>query len=213
MMNGALGKMLCLRNDIIFKQAFSLLRVRTSGENPISSAGGILLSTSRHYKTRPIHGIGRYKHLVKPKEPKKKRAKVEVRPINLGADYEYGVLNIHLTAYNMAVVESYAQYAHNLCNHLSIKVEKSYSMPTKTMEVLRLQDQGSKMLPDSVLTTHERVVQISGLSATFAEIFLEIIQSNLPEGVRLSVKEHTEEDFKGRFKTQPELEELLAKLN
>ena len=33
------------------------------------------------------------------------------------------------------------------------------------------------------------LLQISGLSATFAEIFLEIIQSNLPEGVKLSVKE------------------------
>ncbi|OWK17839.1 MRPL48, partial [Cervus elaphus hippelaphus] len=76
-------------------------------------------------------------------------------------------------------------------------------MPTKTMEVLQLQDQGNKMLLDS----------ISGLSATFAEIFLEIIQSNLPEGVKLSVREHTEEDFKGRFKARPELEELLAKLN
>ncbi|KAJ8798275.1 hypothetical protein J1605_001400 [Eschrichtius robustus] len=89
----------------------------------------------------------------------------------------------------------------------------SYALPTKTVEVLQLQDQGSKMLLDSVLTTHERVVQISGLSATFAEIFLEIIQSNLPEGVKLSVREHTEEDFKGRFKARPELEELLAKLN
>uniref|UniRef100_A0A673V8I8 Large ribosomal subunit protein mL48 n=1 Tax=Suricata suricatta TaxID=37032 RepID=A0A673V8I8_SURSU len=178
-----------------------------------SRKGGILLSTSRHYKTKPTHGIGRYKHLVKAQEPKKKRGKVEVRPINLGTDYEYGVLNIHLTAYDMALTESYAQYVHNLCNHLSIKVEESYAMPTKTMEVLRLQDQGSKMFLDSVLTTHERVVQISGLSATFAEIFLEIIQSNLPEGVRLSVKEHTEEDFKGRFKARPELEELLAKLN
>ncbi|XP_053058509.1 39S ribosomal protein L48, mitochondrial [Acinonyx jubatus] len=230
-MNGALEKVLCPRNDTIFKQVFSLLRFRTSGENPICSAdkflelkllsqwivikifGGILLSTSRHYKTKPTHGIGRYKHLVKAQEPKKKRGKVEVRPINLGTDYEYGVLNIHLTAYDMALAESYAQYVHNLCNHLSIKVEESYAMPTKTMEVLRLQDQGSKMFLDSVLTTHERVVQISGLSATFAEIFLEIIQSNLPEGVRLSVKEHTEEDFKGRFKARPELEELLAKLN
>uniref|UniRef100_A0A8C0M0N5 Mitochondrial ribosomal protein L48 n=1 Tax=Canis lupus familiaris TaxID=9615 RepID=A0A8C0M0N5_CANLF len=126
-MNGALRKMLCLKTDTIFKQGFFLLRyhhlthfiyrLRTSGENPICSAGGILLNTSQHYKSKPTHGIGRYKHLVK----------------------------------------------------------------------------------------------ISGLSATFAEIFLEIIQSNLPEEVRLSVKEHTEEDFKGRFKARPELEELLAK--
>ena len=69
------------------------------------------------------------------------------------------------------------------------------------------------MLLDSVLTTHERVAQISSLSAMFAEIFLEIIQSNLPEGVKLSVREHTEEDFKGRFRARPELEELLVKLN
>uniref|UniRef100_A0A8D1SN64 Large ribosomal subunit protein mL48 n=1 Tax=Sus scrofa TaxID=9823 RepID=A0A8D1SN64_PIG len=146
-------------------------------------------------------------------KPKKKKGKVEVRPINLGTDYEYGVLNIHLIAYDMALAESYAQYVHNLCNHLAIKVEESYAMPTKTMEVLQLQEQGSKMFLDAVLTTHERVVQISGLSATFAEIFLEIIHSNLPEGVKLSVREHTEEDFKGRFKARPELEELLAKLN
>ncbi|TKC39268.1 hypothetical protein EI555_000895 [Monodon monoceros] len=113
----------------------------------------------------------------------------------------------------MALAESHAQYVHSLCNHLSIKVEESYVRPTKTMEVLQLQNQGGKMLRDSVLTTHGQVVQISGLSATCAEIFLEIIQSNRPEGVKLSVREHTEEDFKGRFKAQPEQEELLAKLN
>ncbi|VTJ68350.1 Hypothetical predicted protein [Marmota monax] len=212
-MNGTLGKVLCLRNNTIFKQGFSHLRFRALGENPIYSEGGILLTTSRHYKTKPTHGIGRYKHLIKEPEPKKKKGKVEVRPINLGTDSEYGVLNIHLTAYDMALAENYAKYVHNLCNHLFIKVEESYAMPTKTMEILQVQDQSSKMFLDSVLTVHERVVQISGLSATFAEIFLEILQSNLPEGVRLSVREHTEEDFKGRFKARPELEELLAKLN
>ena len=134
-MNGALGKALCLRNDTIFKQAFSLLRFRTSGENPLCSAGGILLSVGRHCRSQPTHGIGRYKHLVKaqeflsllfPVQPRKKRGKVEVRPINLGTDYEYGVLNIHLTAYDMALAESYAaQYVHSLCNHLCIKVEES----------------------------------------------------------------------------------------
>nr|XP_030691983.1 39S ribosomal protein L48, mitochondrial isoform X1 [Globicephala melas] len=197
----------------LYRMASVALWLRSKVLKAWRMEAGILLSISRHYRSQPTHGIGRYKHLVKAQEPKKKRGKVEVRPINLGTDYEYGVLNIHLIAYDMALAESYAQYVHNLCNHLSIKVEESYAMPTKTVEVLQLQDQGRKMLLDSVLTTHERVVQISGLSATFAEIFLEIIQSNLPEGVKLSVKEHTEEDFKGRFKARPELEELLAKLN
>uniref|UniRef100_A0A8I5Y9S3 Mitochondrial ribosomal protein L48 n=2 Tax=Rattus norvegicus TaxID=10116 RepID=A0A8I5Y9S3_RAT len=211
-MSGTLGKVLGLWTNTVSKQGFSLQRFRILGENPIYSAGGIV-RTSRHYKTKPTHGIGRYRHLVKVLEPKKKKAKVELRAINVGTDYEYGVLNIHLTAYDMTLAESYARYVHRLCNQLSIKVEESYAMPTKTMEVMRLPDQGNKMVLDSVLTTHERVVQISGLSATFAEIFLEILQINLPEGVRLSVREHTEEDFKGRFKARPELEELLAKLN
>lgn len=209
---GAETEVLGVWTNTVSKQGFSLLRFRSLGENPIFSAGGILW-TGRHYKTKPTHGIGRYRHLVKVQEPKKKKAKVELRAINVGTDYEYGVLNIHLTAYDMSLAESYAQYVHRLCNRLSIKVEESYAMPTKTMEVMRLPDQGNKMVLDSVLTTHERVVQISGLSATFAEIFLEVLQSNLPEGVRLSVREHTEEDFKGRFKARPELEELLAKLN
>ncbi|XP_005357552.1 39S ribosomal protein L48, mitochondrial [Microtus oregoni] len=212
-MSGTLGKVLGLWKDAVSKQAFSLLRFRILRENPICSAGGVVMRSSRHYRTKPTHGIGRYRHLVKVLEPKKKKAKVDVRAINLGTDYEYGVLNIHLTAYDMTLAESYAQYVHRLCNRLSIKVEESYAMPTKTMEVMRLPDQGNKMVLDSVLTTHERVVQISSLSATFAEIFLEILQSNLPEGVKLSVREHTEEDFKGRFKARPELEELLAKLN
>ncbi|TKC39269.1 hypothetical protein EI555_000896 [Monodon monoceros] len=67
-MNGALGKALCLRNDTIFK-------FRTSRKNPICSAGGILLSTSRHYRSQPTRGIGRCKHVVKAQEPKKKRGK------------------------------------------------------------------------------------------------------------------------------------------
>ncbi|XP_051024090.1 39S ribosomal protein L48, mitochondrial-like [Acomys russatus] len=205
-------KVLGLWNDTVSKQAFSLPRCRILGENPICSAGGTL-RTSQHYKTKPTHGIGRYRHLVRVLEPKKKKAKVEVRAINLETDYDYGILNIHLTAYDLTLAESYGQYVHRLCNRLSIKVEKSYTMLNKTTEVMRLLDQGNKKVLDSVLSIRERVVQVNGLSTTFAEIFLEILQSNLPEGVRLSVREHTEEGFKGRCKARPELEERLAKLN
>ncbi|NXV83957.1 RM48 protein, partial [Atlantisia rogersi] len=89
----------------------------------------------------------------------------------------------------------------------------SYAMPTKTNEVLFLEEKGSKMHLDAVLTTHQRVVQISHLSSTFAPILLEIIQSSQPEGVHLLVKEHTEADFKSRLKSRPELEELLAQMS
>ncbi|KAL8191315.1 UNVERIFIED_CONTAM: 39S ribosomal protein L48, mitochondrial, partial [Gekko kuhli] len=87
-----------------------------------------------------------------------------------------------------------------------------YAIPTKTMEVMLTQEKGSKMYMDAVLTTHQRVVQISGVSATFAPILLEVIQSSQPEGLHLLVKEHTEADFKVRLKARPELEELISQL-
>uniref|UniRef100_A0A8C0ZV19 Uncharacterized protein n=1 Tax=Castor canadensis TaxID=51338 RepID=A0A8C0ZV19_CASCN len=52
--------------------------------------------------------------------------------------------------------ESYCHYYYFIYLYLF----HSYAMPTKTMEVFRVQDQGSKMVLDSVLTTHERVVQV-----------------------------------------------------
>ncbi|PNJ51386.1 MRPL48 isoform 1 [Pongo abelii] len=39
-MSGTLEKVLCLRNNTIFKQAFSLLRFRTSGEKSLCSVDG-----------------------------------------------------------------------------------------------------------------------------------------------------------------------------
>uniref|UniRef100_A0A8D2J863 Mitochondrial ribosomal protein L48 n=2 Tax=Varanus komodoensis TaxID=61221 RepID=A0A8D2J863_VARKO len=113
----------------------------------------------------------------------------------------------------MTLVEHYMKYIHKLCNRLSIIVQESYAMPTRTTEVMLTQEQGSKMKLDGVLTTHQRVVQIKGLTATFAPILLEVLWNNQPEGVHLLVKEHTEEDFKIRLKDRPELEQLLSQLN
>ncbi|KFW77879.1 hypothetical protein N305_10323, partial [Manacus vitellinus] len=171
-----------------------------------------LLSCHRSYRSHPAHGIGRYKYLLPPETPKKKKDRVQMKEINPGTEFEYGDVNIQMTSYDMCLVEHFAQYVHRLCNRLSIKVNESYAMPTKTNEVLFLEEKGSKMQLDAVLTTHQRVVQISGLSSTFAPILLEVIQSNQPEGVHLLIKQHTEADFKSRLKARPELEELLAQI-
>ncbi|NXS64515.1 RM48 protein, partial [Brachypteracias leptosomus] len=172
-----------------------------------------LLSCHRHYRSRPTHGIGKFKYLLPKEAPKRRKDKAHMKEINLGTDHEYGDINIQMTSYDLCLVEKFAQHVHKLCNRLSIRVNESYAMPTKTNEVLFLEERGSKMQLDAVLTTHQRVVQISGLSATFAPILVEILQSNQPEGVHLVVKEHTEADFKSRLKSRPELEELLAQMS
>ncbi|XP_064500012.1 large ribosomal subunit protein mL48 isoform X2 [Pseudopipra pipra] len=211
-MMAAVPKVLCWEKGAMLRQLFALSRAATSRENHLCAAGAALLSCHRSYRSRPTHGIGRYKYLLPPETPKKKKDRVQMKEINPGTEFEYGDVNIQMTSYDMCLVEHFAQYVHRLCNRLSIKVNESYAMPTKTNEVLFLEEKGSKMQLDAILTTHQRVVQISGLSSTFAPILLEVIQSNQPEGVHLLIKQHTEADFKSRLKARPELEELLAQL-
>nr|XP_047903938.1 39S ribosomal protein L48, mitochondrial [Anser cygnoides] len=212
-MSAAGSKVLCLKKGMLLKQVFALSRAATPRESRLCAAGGALVSCHRQYKSRPTHGIGKYKHLLPKEVPKRKKDKVQMKEINAGTEYEYGDVNIQLTSYDMCLVERFAQYVHKLCNQFSVRVSESYAMPTKTNEVLFLEERGSKMQLDAVLTTHQRVIQVSGLSSTFAPILLEIVQSNQPEGVHLLVKEHTEADFKSRLKARPELEELLAQMS
>ncbi|KAM6291408.1 large ribosomal subunit protein mL48 [Porphyrio hochstetteri] len=212
-MSAALPQVLCLKKGALLKQVFALSRAAVPRESRLCAAGDAFVSSHRHYKSHPAHGIGRFRHLLPKEGPKKKKEKVQMKEINVGTDHEYGDINIQMTSYDMCLVEHFARYVHRLCNRLSIRVNESYAMPTKTNEVLFLEERGSKMHLDAVLTTHQRVVQISNLSATFAPILLEIIQSSQPEGVHLLVKEHTEADFKSRLKSRPELEELLAQMS
>ncbi|NXC04241.1 RM48 protein, partial [Orthonyx spaldingii] len=92
--------------------------------------------------------------------PKKRKEKVQMKEISAGTEYQYGDVNIQMTSYDLCLVEHFAQYVHRLCNRLSIQVNESYAMPTRTNEVLFLEERGSKMQLDAVLTTHQRVVQV-----------------------------------------------------
>nr|XP_055063962.1 39S ribosomal protein L48, mitochondrial [Misgurnus anguillicaudatus] len=173
---------------------------------------GVLL-TNRQYRSMPTHGIGRYRHLIPKIMPKKKKDKIQMKQIKAPTNTEFGVLNVCVSGYDMTLVEHYSQYIHNLCNHLDIKVEESYAVPTKSTEVMVMQDQGTKMYVDGILKTHERVVQITEMKATLCPIFMDVLLKNQPEGVQLCVKQHTEADFQSRFKARPELEGLIAKMN
>ncbi|XP_013929435.1 PREDICTED: 39S ribosomal protein L48, mitochondrial [Thamnophis sirtalis] len=213
-MSAALGKVLSLGKESVLKQGCGIfsLAFKSSRRNPICPLGSLQKNFQRHYRSKPTHGIGRYRHLLPPEAPPKRKNHVEMKEIDPGTEHQYGTLNIVMTGYDVCLVEHYAQYVHRLCNKLPVKVVESYAMPTKTVELVLAGEHGSKVRVDGHLTSHQRVVQINQLTATFSPIFLEIIQNNLPEGVHLLVKEHTEEDFRIRLKVRTELDVLRAKL-
>ncbi|XP_076842620.1 large ribosomal subunit protein mL48 isoform X2 [Brachyhypopomus gauderio] len=208
-MNALTNKILLIQNSRALVQAVSLIRAPILKQSmPIG-----LLLTERQYRSMPTHGIGRYKYLLPKVVPQRKKEKIKMKEIREATDTEYGVLSVSVSGYDMTLVECYSQYIHNLCNRLDIQVEESYAMPTKSTEIMVMPEQGTKMFVDVVLKTHERVVQVSQMKATLTSIFMEVLLKNQPEGVQLSIKQHTEADFQARFKARPEMEALQAKIN
>ncbi|KAM3590530.1 uncharacterized protein V6R79_011232 [Siganus canaliculatus] len=194
--------------QVCMTQTLSICRATPSFPLPVWA-----FSAERQYKTMPTHGIGRWKYLLPKQAPKKKKDRHQMKQIVTATDTAYGSLNVKVSGHDMTLVEHYSQYIHNLCNRLGIKVAECYALPTKTTEVMLMQEQGTKMYVDAILKTHERVVQLNSLNAALSPVFMEVLLRNQPEGVQLSVKEHTEADYQARFKGRPELEGLLAQMN
>ncbi|XP_042190210.1 39S ribosomal protein L48, mitochondrial [Callorhinchus milii] len=208
-----MNRVLCLRNETLLKQAAAaILRLTASRQLPPYSAGNVQ-ADKRHYKSMPTHGIGRYKYLLPKEVVRKKKDKLQMKEVKLGTDTVYGSLNISVNGFNLTLVEHYNQYIHKLCNQLGIKVEESYAIPTKSTEISLLQEQGTKTYLEAIITTHERIIQVSGLSSTLAPILVEVLNMNQPEGIQLSIKEPTVADFNARFKARPELEGLMAQMS
>ncbi|XP_018428056.1 PREDICTED: 39S ribosomal protein L48, mitochondrial [Nanorana parkeri] len=201
--------MLPVRGETLIRHTAALCcRIAGSSGLLCRDSGFQNQDSKRCYRAVPTHGIGRYRHLLPP-EVDKKKSKLQ-KVIKQGTDSEYGTLNFQVSGYNMVYVESFARYIHKYFNQMSITVEESYALPSKTTEVMLQQDVGTKMSVDCAITTHERVVQVSGLKATMASIILEVLMMNQPEGVQLLVKEHTEEDYLKRFKARPQVEKMKA---
>ncbi|KAF7229874.1 large ribosomal subunit protein mL48 [Nothobranchius furzeri] len=194
----------------VLSQALTSCRVMPSIQHPVCCTTSV---NKRLYRSRATHGIGRWKFLLPKEAPKKKRDKLQMKPIVMATNTTYGTLNVTVSGYDMTAVEHYSQYIHNLCNRLGVKVSESYALPTKTTEVMLVQDQGAKSYVEAVLKTHQRVIQLSSLDATLCPVFMEVLLQNQPEGVQLAVKEHTEADFHARFKSRPELDGLIAQIN
>ncbi|KAM9321378.1 large ribosomal subunit protein mL48 [Gastrophryne carolinensis] len=203
--------MLPLRGEILIRHTAALCcRIGGRGDCFLWQHSGLPAHGSRRdYRSQPTHGIGRFRHLLPPEVDTKRKGKTQ-KEIRQDTAYEYGTLNFQVSGHNMIYVERFAQYMHNFFNQMNVTVEESYAKPTKSKEVLLLQDSGNKMSVEYTLSTHERVVQVSGLKATLAPVILEVFMMNQPEGVHLQVKQHTEADYLERFKSRPDLEKMKA---
>ncbi|XP_039456129.1 39S ribosomal protein L48, mitochondrial-like [Oreochromis aureus] len=104
----------------------------------------------------------------------------------------------------------------------------SYALPTKSTEVMLMQEQGTKTYVDAVLKTHHRVIKVrtglsflvlsaqtagaAGVMRGFKDLTANSVINFCP-AEHSERRAHTEADFQARFKARPELEGLIAQMN
>jgi len=90
-----------------------------------------------------------------------------------------------------AVLDSYTQFVTRAANVLQLDITGKITLPThfEKRTLLKSPHIYKKHRAQYELRTHGRMVQIRQVTGSSADIFLEYIQRNLPEGVSMSVEE------------------------
>lgn len=85
-------------------------------------------------------------------------------------------------------------------------------MPPQTTQVQRLRPNSAVVDAEYRLKMYERNLQINDVNAPVYPVFLRIAQAALPEGVQLSVQEHSDEFEERRYVPDRDLLDLKAEL-
>uniref|UniRef100_A0A1A9ZIU1 Small ribosomal subunit protein uS10 domain-containing protein n=1 Tax=Glossina pallidipes TaxID=7398 RepID=A0A1A9ZIU1_GLOPL len=121
-------------------------------------------------------------------------------------------LNVQLKGYDYPILESYQRYLHKVAEYLDIDVADCYALPPQHMTVQRLRPNSTAVDAEYRLTVYERNLHLEDVSAPIYPLFLRIAQAALPEGVELSIQEHTEECEERRYVPDRDLLDLKAEL-
>jgi len=125
----------------------------------------------------------------------------------------YEPLNVSMKGFDFTVLEHYGKWVHNTALNMDIDVEDGWATPCKKLKVQGLRPGTSKVETEYMLNLYERNIKVSDLPSTLAGTFIEVIQAGLPEGVELTLKEHTLIDTEIRFIPDLELKELRTQLD
>lgn len=88
----------------------------------------------------------------------------------------------------------------------------SYALPPQNMSVQRLKPNSTVVDSEYRLTVYERNLQLQDVKVPQYPMFLRVAQAALPEGVQLTVQEHSDECEERRYVPDKDLLELKAEL-
>jgi small subunit ribosomal protein S10 len=122
----------------------------------------------------------------------KERKKIDISDAD---DRLYNHINVKIKGFDYAVLDSYAQFMSKAAQLLGIDMSGKVCLPTQIQKftVLKSPFVYKKHRVQYELRTHVRLLQIRKVTGTTADIFLEYIQRNIPEGVNMSVYQESAE--------------------
>lgn len=121
-------------------------------------------------------------------------------------------LNVQIKGYDFPLLESYQRFLHGVAEYLDLDVSDCYALPPQKTQVQRLRPSSTVVEAEYKLTTYERNLQLNNVDAPVFPQFLRIAQAALPEGVHLTVVEHTDDIEERRYVPDKDLLDLKAEL-
>ncbi|XP_054741676.1 39S ribosomal protein L48, mitochondrial [Anastrepha obliqua] len=125
---------------------------------------------------------------------------------------QYSCLNVQIKGYDFPILESYQRYLHSVAEYLEIDVSDCYALPPQTTRVQKLRPNSAVVDAEYKLTIYERTLQMIDVAAPVYPVFFRVAQAALPEGVQLSVQEHSEDFEERRYVPDRDLLDLKAEL-
>lgn len=120
----------------------------------------------------------------------------------------YDEVNVQIKGYDYPILESFQRYVHKLAASLEIESDESWALPAQKLEISRTEPNSSIVDTTYHLSIYERNVQVVDVPSNIMSIFIEAVQTALPEGVNLEVHVHTKEHEEARYVPDLELKEL-----
>ncbi|XP_065093050.1 large ribosomal subunit protein mL48 [Ochlerotatus camptorhynchus] len=125
----------------------------------------------------------------------------------------HNTLNFTIKGYDYPILESYQRFVHNVADKMDLDIAECWAQPPQKRNVQKFKPASAVIESEYKLTTYERNVQIANLQAPLYPTFLRVLQAALPEGVTLTVSEHSSDVDDGRYVPDRELLELRQKLD
>ncbi|EDO31212.1 predicted protein, partial [Nematostella vectensis] len=104
----------------------------------------------------------------------------------------YSLISVKVKGSDEAVLKSYTHFVTRAANLLNIDISGRYSIQRAThilYTLLKSPHIYKKHRAQYEIRTHGRMLQLKNLTCNTADVFLEYIQRNLPEGVSMSVEQ------------------------